>query len=205
VLAELLNEPGVKEVCELRGSFGFMALHGGSQDRMTDEIAGAAAHASQSSFYAVIMPPDLRWHLTSAKFLARDSASLAQFLKHNRKVISIHGYGCDGLYLDGPWIPESETGRDLSRSRALIVGGRQRSAAARVCMRLRETLMDYDVLMADARFPGAGTHPDNPVNRTKAWGVQIELPPSIRGLGPIAAPGSDTRRLIETLATIASE
>src|SRR5438132_603474 len=42
-LARLLAEPGVREVLELRAPVGFLALHGGNQDRVTDEIALAAA------------------------------------------------------------------------------------------------------------------------------------------------------------------
>lgn len=42
-LAELLSLSGVKEECVLRSGVGFMALHGGSQDRGTDQIASGAA------------------------------------------------------------------------------------------------------------------------------------------------------------------
>ena len=33
-----------------------------------------------------------------------------------------------------------------------------------------------------------GLHPDNPVNRPRAGGVQLELPPRVRGLGPNGRP-----------------
>ena len=42
-LAELLTMPGIEEECTLRSKVGFMALHGGSQDRGTDQIAKRAA------------------------------------------------------------------------------------------------------------------------------------------------------------------
>ena len=42
-LAELLALPDVEEICVLRSSVGFLALHGGSQDRGTHEIASQAA------------------------------------------------------------------------------------------------------------------------------------------------------------------
>lgn len=203
MLRDLLQEPSVREVLELRSPFGFMALHGGSQDRVTDEIAAAAAQASESSLYAVVMPPQLRWHVPSAKFLPRDSDQLTRFLEHARIVISIHGYGCDGLYLDGPWNLESSMDRDLSRSRVILVGGANRAAASEVARRLRGAVPNYDVRVADAAFPGSGTHPNNPVNRAKQWGVQIELPPAIRGLGPAPGLVEDFDHLVETLSGIA--
>ena len=51
-----------------------------------------------------------------------------------------------------------------------------------------------------------GLHPDNPVNRTRAGGVQLELPPRVRGHSPVwadwAGPGPvpPMAALIETLA-----
>ena len=43
MLEDLLAQPGVEEVCELRSRFGVMALHGGNLERGTDVIAAAAA------------------------------------------------------------------------------------------------------------------------------------------------------------------
>jgi phage replication-related protein YjqB (UPF0714/DUF867 family) len=33
-----------------------------------------------------------------------------------------------------------------------------------------------------------GLHPENPVNRARAGGVQLELPPRVRNLGPHGRP-----------------
>ena len=44
--AAILNAPGVREICELRGRVGFMAYHGGNLELMTDVIASAAARNS---------------------------------------------------------------------------------------------------------------------------------------------------------------
>ena len=52
--AELLAQPGVEEVCELRSQFGFMAFHGGALEAMTDVIARAAADASGASYYGAL-------------------------------------------------------------------------------------------------------------------------------------------------------
>ena len=64
-LAELLTMPGVREECILRSNVGFMALHGGSQDRGTAEIAALAAEEADVSYYAIVQPFGLRVHLTS--------------------------------------------------------------------------------------------------------------------------------------------
>src|SRR3984957_7168701 len=66
-LAELLRMPGVREECILRAKVGFLALHGGSQDRGTDQIARRAAEQAGASYYAVVHPPGLRVHLTSRR------------------------------------------------------------------------------------------------------------------------------------------
>ena len=44
--SELLGDPGVVEVSELRSRFGFLAIHGGGLEQMTDIIAERAAEAS---------------------------------------------------------------------------------------------------------------------------------------------------------------
>ena len=46
---ELLDSPGVREVCRLEGRLGFMAYHGGSLEHVTDVIADAAAARSGAS------------------------------------------------------------------------------------------------------------------------------------------------------------
>ena len=55
-LSELLTLPGVKETCVLRSAIGIMALHGGSQDRGTDQIASRVAEQAGASYYAIVQP-----------------------------------------------------------------------------------------------------------------------------------------------------
>src|ERR1700727_620994 len=45
-LSALLTEPGMVEVSRLRSRFGFLAIHGGGLEQMTDLIAERAAEAS---------------------------------------------------------------------------------------------------------------------------------------------------------------
>ena len=58
-LAELLALPGMREECVLRSNVGFMALHAGSQDRGTQQIAQRAAERAGASYYAIVHPPTL--------------------------------------------------------------------------------------------------------------------------------------------------
>jgi phage replication-related protein YjqB (UPF0714/DUF867 family) len=187
-LAELLAMPGIREECILRSNVGFMALHGGSQDRGTDQIAGRAAKHSGASYYAIVHPSGLRVHLTSRLHDPNDSAPLRAFLAHVDVAISVHGFGRDGfaLWLDpdrgliiepyGPRIRGNQTGP----LRGIIVGGRnaQLLEAARELFHGR--FAGYHV--ADERVR-LGFHPDNPVNLPSGHGVQIELPPGLRGIG----------------------
>jgi len=187
-LAELLALPGVREECTLRSNVGFMALHGGSQDRGTEQIARRAAGQAGASYYAIVHPSGLRVHLTSRLHEPDHSAQLRAFLEHVDVAISVHGFGRDGfaLWCDpdrgliiepyGPAVRGKQTGP----LRGIIVGGlnAQLLAAARELFRLR--FPDYHV--ADERVR-LGFHPDNPVNLPSAHGVQVELPPGLRGIG----------------------
>jgi phage replication-related protein YjqB (UPF0714/DUF867 family) len=172
VLADLLAHDGVVETCELRASFGFMALHGGSLERVTAEIARDAAARSGASLYAVEQPHDLQWHIPSHRHDPAESTRLASFLGHVDQVISVHGYGRDGWWT------------------RVLVGGRDRGLAAHTAEVLRrhvegfEVVDDVDTIPAELR----GLHPRNPVNHAGVGGVQIELPPRIRGLGPNGRP-----------------
>jgi phage replication-related protein YjqB (UPF0714/DUF867 family) len=187
-LAELLTLPGVKEECILRSNVGFMALHGGSQDRGTEQIAKRAAAQAGASYYAIVQPRGLRVHLTSRLHNPEHSTALPAFLKHVDVAISVHGFGRDGfaLWLDPdrgliiePYGPQMK-GRQTGPLRGIIIGGRNMG------------LLQAARQVFDGRFPGyhvadervrLGFHPDNPVNLPRAHGVQVELPPGLRGIG----------------------
>ena len=68
-LSELLSEAGVVEVSRLRSRFGFLAIHGGGLEEMTDVIAERAADAADASVYLVRHPDRYPHHLSSARFL----------------------------------------------------------------------------------------------------------------------------------------
>ena len=98
-LAELLALPDVEEICVLRSRVGFLALHGGSQDRGTHEIASQAAAESGASYYAIVQPPNLRVHLTSRRHDPAQSEKFRAFLDHVEIALSVHGFGRDSFTL----------------------------------------------------------------------------------------------------------
>ena len=165
---ELLATPGVHESVVLRSSFGFLAFHGGSLERGTDVVAEAAAAAAGASCYAVRLPEGLRWHVPSKLVDPTHSAALAGFLDHVDVVVAVHGYGRAGRWTD------------------LLLGGSNRPLAGHVGGHLRRALPGYRVVddLDDVPVELRGLHPDNPVNRARGGGVQLELPPRVRGSGP---------------------
>jgi phage replication-related protein YjqB (UPF0714/DUF867 family) len=168
--AELLANPGVREESVLRSTFGFMAFHGGNLERVTDDIARTAAERSGSSYYGVIQEYPLREHLPSIEVNPRSSPVLAAFVAHIDIVIAIHGYGRDGLWT------------------SVLLGGTNRPLASVVAQVLTPLLPRYSIVDDLDAIPKElrGLHPQNPVNLPRLGGVQIELPPRIRGLTPQA-------------------
>lgn len=183
VFARLLAQPGVVEDVALGLRVGVMAFHGGSLEAGTDDIAREVAEITGASLYVVALPPDLLWHVPSHLVSPESSAKLGAFLDHVETVLAVHGYGREGLW------------------DSVLLGGRNRLLATHVRERLTEALPDVDTITDLERIPAAlrGLHPDNPVNRPPGGGVQIELPPRVRGRGPRADAG-DVARLVEGLA-----
>jgi phage replication-related protein YjqB (UPF0714/DUF867 family) len=189
-LAELLSLPGVQEICELRSAVGLMALHGGSQDRGTHEIASRTAEQTGASYYAIVQPSGLRFHLTSRRHNPDDSDRLRAFLQHVEIAISVHGFGRDGFALTAdpvggviiePYGP-ALLGRQSGPLRGIIVGGRHTELLDVARRLLHDRFTGYHV--ADERVR-LGFHPNNPVNLPSSHGIQVELPPGLRGIGDL--------------------
>jgi phage replication-related protein YjqB (UPF0714/DUF867 family) len=168
VFAELLAHPGVVEELTLRSRVGFLAFHGGSLERMTDVVARAAADRCDASYYGVVQPPDFRWHIPSKDIDPAASTALTSFLAHVDVAIAVHGYGRNDHWT------------------TLLLGGSNRDLAEHVAEHLQRSLPEYTVVDTLAHIPSElrGLHPNNPANRPAAGGVQLELPPRVRGMGP---------------------
>jgi phage replication-related protein YjqB (UPF0714/DUF867 family) len=165
---ELLAHPDTVEECELRSRFGFMAYHGGKLEAMTDVIARTAAERSGASYYGLLFPDDIA-HLTSIAFDPDHSPTMAAFLEYVDVVVTIHGYGRADYWT------------------RLLLGGTHRDLAMHIAAHVGAALPDYEMLTELDQIPERlrGLHPRNPVNRTRGGGVQIELPPRVRGGGPM--------------------
>lgn len=161
--------PGVREECDLRGPIGFMAYHGGGLEEMTDVIARSAASGTGASYYGVVHPPDWDLHIPSTRVTPDDSPVLARFLGHVSTVITVHGFGRRPLLT------------------SILLGGRNRELATHLAGHLRAHLPAYDVVDDLDRIPSdlRGVHERNPVNLPVDGGVQIELPPRVRGSSPL--------------------
>ena len=191
---ELLAMPGVREVCHLRSRLGFMAYHGGSLEALTDIVAENAAERSGASYYGVLQPPDFNWHIPSHRVSPAESDVLAGFLEHVDIVITIHGFGRHGYWT------------------TLLLGGQNRPFAEHVAGHLRTHLTEYTVVTELEAMPKElrGLHVTNPVNLARQQGVQIELPPRVRGSSPIwkdwKGPGlvPHTTALIDALTAAAT-
>ena len=190
-LSVLLSDPEVSEVSRLRSRFGFLAIHGGGLEQMTDLIAERAAEEAEASVYLLRHPDRYPHHLPSAQFDPGESPRLAEFLDHVDVAVSLHGYG------------------RIGRSTQLLAGGRNRVLAAHLARHIQlpgyQVVTDLDAMPRELR----GLHPDNPVNRVRDGGTQLELSVRVRGLSPRSPlPGADgfsavTSALVQGLAAAA--
>jgi phage replication-related protein YjqB (UPF0714/DUF867 family) len=97
----------------------------------------------------------------------------------------VHGYGRRGY------------------SNVVLIGGRNRNLAATATEVLRAAVPSHRFVDDLHAIPPTlrGVHQDNPVNRPRGGGIQIELPPTLRD-GKGAATDRDA--LISALASLAS-
>jgi len=192
--AELLAHPEVDEVVTLRSRFGFMAYHGGGLEEMTDVIAQAAAQRCGASYYGVHQPVGMERHIPSVHIDPAVSPALQSFLDHVDIVVTVHGFGRQGYFT------------------SLLLGGRNRELAHHVGGHLRAVLPAYDIVTDLDEIPRdlRGQHSANPVNLPRLQGVQIELPPRVRGSSPLwwdwEGPGltPHTQALVDGLAAAAT-
>jgi phage replication-related protein YjqB (UPF0714/DUF867 family) len=184
-LSELLSEPEIVESSTLRSRFGFLAIHGGGLERMTDVIAHRAALAADASVYVVQHPDHYPHHLSSSAYRAGESERLDAFLDHVDVVVSLHGYGRVG------------------RTMQLLAGGGNRALATHLAAHVSvpgyQVITDLEAIPRELR----GLHPDNPVNRARNGGAQLELTPRVRGISPRSGPAGDDGLCAPTSALVA--
>lgn len=193
-LAELLQYDGVTEESVLRSRFGFMAFHGGALEEMTDIVASRAAERAGASYYGIQLPDNLEWHIPSHRVTADQSPALGAYLSHVDIVITVHGFGRAGFFT------------------SLLLGGRNRRLAQHLGASLRCHLPAYRIIdeLDDIPENLRGLHQDNPVNVVTHAGVQLELPPRVRGSSPLwwdwEGPGltPHTEALIDALVDCAT-
>lgn len=189
---DALARPDTAEHVVLRSRFGFMAFHGGRMEAGTDIVASAAAEAAGASYYGVLHPADQE-HFASIHVRPEHSRALATFLDHVEVVVTVHGFGRVGMFT------------------SLLLGGQNRDLAEHVASHLRPALPVYEFVTDLETIPRElrGLHEHNPVNRPAARGVQLELPPRVRGASPLwwdwegPGPTPHTQRLIDGLAAAA--
>jgi len=171
-----------------------MAFHGGALEEMTDVVASRAAERAGASYYGIQLPDNLEWHIPSHKVTADQSPALSEFLSHVNIVITVHGFGRAGFFT------------------SLLLGGRNRRLAAHLSESLQRHLPAYRILDDLDEIPQnlRGLHQDNPVNAVEHAGVQLELPPRVRGSSPLwwdwEGPGltPHTESLIDALVECAT-
>ena len=122
----------------------------------------------------------MREHISSSKVLRTESVALDSFLAHVDTVIALHGYGREGLW------------------KAMLLGGSNRLLASALAEQLRSHCPDFSSIDDLEQIPEdlRGLHANNPVNVARNGGVQLELPPRIRGLTPHGATMERTNGLI---------
>jgi len=111
----------------------------------------------------------MEWHIPSHKVNREHSSALGEFLDNVDIVITVHGYGRMGMWA------------------TLLLGGGNRELAQHLGAELDSRLPAYDICTNIDEIPKElrGLHPENPVNLPRRGGVQLELPPRIRGTSPM--------------------
>ena len=78
----------------------------------------------------------------------------------------------------------------IGRSTELLAGGGNRTLARHLAATIDlpgyQVITDLDAIPAELR----GLHPDNPVNRVRGGGAQLELPTRVRGISPRSQPAN---------------
>ena len=167
--------PAIIEDSTLRSRFGFMAIHGGGLEQMTDVIAERAADAAGASVYVLRHPDHYPHHLPSALYRAAGVRTARRVPRPRR------GRGVAARLRPHRAQHPTAGRRPQPRARRTPRAPRQRCPATR-----------SSPTSTRSRASCAALHPDNPVNRVRGGGTQLELTPRVRGISPRSRlPGDD--------------
>ena len=114
----------------------------------------------------------------------RSPTRLAEFLDHVEVAISLHGYG--------------RLAAAPSCSPAAATAHSPHHLADHIDVPGYHVVTDLDAIPRELR----GLHPDNPVNRVRGGGAQLELSPRLRGTSPRSAPPNEDGLSAPTSALI---
>ncbi|MFK4112043.1 poly-gamma-glutamate hydrolase family protein [Streptomyces sp. NPDC002176] len=165
----------------LAGPIGLLALHGGVEGG-TAELAAEVAARTGATLLTFTQPLGPPTHIPSTRM--SPCTPLTTFLTHTTLTISLHGH----------------SRRDAPRT--IYVGGSNRPAARVLATALSDRAPLFLPLTALSEIPAPlrGLHPDNPVNRTRDGGVQLELPVLARTSHPApTAPEIPPEEVVEAL------
>ncbi|MFE3636005.1 poly-gamma-glutamate hydrolase family protein [Streptomyces cellostaticus] len=157
----------------VRSEIGLLALHG-AKEGGTAELAHEAAARTGATVLVFTQPTGSPVHIPSHRMSAAPGAALRTFLSHVSLAVSLHGHLRPGA------------------ARSIFLGGANREAALVLGRPLAlltpafDTVTDLELIPAGLR----GLDPRNPVNLTRAGGVQVELPLAARTSRPWKTRGA---------------
>ena len=146
-----------------------MAYHGGSLEEITDVIATAAAERAGASYYGVHQPPTCSGTSPRSSIDPAASPALAAFLDHVDHVVTVHGYGREGF---GPPC--------CSAAGTVPLAEHVGAAPRRGCPPTR-----WSPTSRRSRWSCAACTPATRSTWPAGGGVQLELPPRVRGTSPL--------------------
>ncbi|MFF0855178.1 poly-gamma-glutamate hydrolase family protein [Streptomyces sp. NPDC003280] len=156
----------------VRSDTGLLALHGAGEGG-TAELAREVAARTGASALVYTQPSGPPVHIPSHRMAAAPCEALREFLAHVSLTVSLHGH----VRPDAP--------------RSIFLGGANRAAARVLGRRLALLAPSFDTVTDLELIPDGlrGLGPRNPVNLSRAGGVQVELPPAARTARPQKVPG----------------
>lgn len=142
---------------------GVLALHAGIEAG-TGELAHEIGRTHGCTSLVVRQAgTTLDHHRPSHHYTADRVPEMGSYLAQVRFSLSLHGHN--------------------RRTRAIYLGGRNRTEAYQLAGVLRPALPDWDLVDQLSEIPDGlrGVNPANPVNMSEAGGVQVEIPISLLG------------------------